>query len=153
NAERLFELKRRVDPTNKFRNRLWDAYYQPTADAGGGAEAAGAGGQAARTDAADATEPALAQARAEARRTDGYLREESQTYLTLPEWFLVFSPDEYAHYLRAREPSGYPYFGAVGQFWSYYRDVIRLTKDRSFNWGYHLMVFVIGTSFSAENII
>ena len=26
-AERLFELKARVDPTNKFRNRLWDTYY------------------------------------------------------------------------------------------------------------------------------
>jgi FAD/FMN-containing dehydrogenase len=29
NAERLFDLKRRVDPTNKFRNRLLDAYYRP----------------------------------------------------------------------------------------------------------------------------
>jgi len=28
-AEALFELKARVDPTNKFRNRLWDAYYAP----------------------------------------------------------------------------------------------------------------------------
>ncbi len=24
----FFELKKRVDPTNKFRNKLWDAYYQ-----------------------------------------------------------------------------------------------------------------------------
>jgi FAD/FMN-containing dehydrogenase len=32
-ATKLFELKRRVDPTNKFRNRLWDAYYQATPDA------------------------------------------------------------------------------------------------------------------------
>jgi FAD/FMN-containing dehydrogenase len=28
-ADRLFDLKRRVDPTDKFRNRLWDAYYRP----------------------------------------------------------------------------------------------------------------------------
>jgi FAD/FMN-containing dehydrogenase len=28
-ADRLFELKRRIDPTNKFRNRLWDVYYRP----------------------------------------------------------------------------------------------------------------------------
>ncbi len=26
-AQALFELKARVDPTNKFRNRLWDSYY------------------------------------------------------------------------------------------------------------------------------
>jgi FAD/FMN-containing dehydrogenase len=30
-ADRLFDLKHRVDPTNKFRNRLWDAYYHPVA--------------------------------------------------------------------------------------------------------------------------
>jgi FAD/FMN-containing dehydrogenase len=30
-ANRLFDLKRRVDPTNKFRNRLLDAYYRPVA--------------------------------------------------------------------------------------------------------------------------
>jgi FAD/FMN-containing dehydrogenase len=29
NAEAFFQLKRRVDPSNKFRNRLWDAYYEP----------------------------------------------------------------------------------------------------------------------------
>lgn len=28
-AGALFALKSRVDPTNKFRNRLWDAYYEP----------------------------------------------------------------------------------------------------------------------------
>ncbi|PKL94288.1 MAG: FAD-binding protein, partial [Gammaproteobacteria bacterium HGW-Gammaproteobacteria-9] len=26
-AEAFFALKKRVDPTNKFRNKLWDAYY------------------------------------------------------------------------------------------------------------------------------
>ncbi len=29
-AGRFFELKARVDPTDKFRNRLWDEYYVPT---------------------------------------------------------------------------------------------------------------------------
>jgi FAD/FMN-containing dehydrogenase len=28
-AEAFFALKRRVDPINKFRNKLWDAYYLP----------------------------------------------------------------------------------------------------------------------------
>ncbi|WP_137175462.1 FAD-binding oxidoreductase [Massilia sp. HP4] len=28
-AGRFFALKRRVDPTNRFRNKLWDAYYTP----------------------------------------------------------------------------------------------------------------------------
>lgn len=29
-AARFFALKARVDPTDKFRNRLWDAYYPPS---------------------------------------------------------------------------------------------------------------------------
>jgi FAD/FMN-containing dehydrogenase len=141
-ATKLFELKRRVDPTNKLRNRLWDAYYQPTPDA--------------PEPAADAQQPqaTLASVQGQVRNMEGYRREESQTYLTVPEWFLVFSPDEYAHYIAAHPPSGYPYFGAVAQFWRYYADVIHMTKGAySFNWGYHLMVFVIGTSFSAENLV
>lgn len=28
-ADRFFELKKKLDPTNKFRNKLWDAYYKP----------------------------------------------------------------------------------------------------------------------------
>ncbi len=30
NAERIFELKRTLDPEYKFRNKLWDAYYEPS---------------------------------------------------------------------------------------------------------------------------
>jgi FAD/FMN-containing dehydrogenase len=29
-ATRFFALKKRLDPTNKFRNKLWDAYYHPS---------------------------------------------------------------------------------------------------------------------------
>jgi hypothetical protein len=30
NAYKLFELKAKLDPDYKFRNILWDTYYQPT---------------------------------------------------------------------------------------------------------------------------
>ena len=44
-------------------------------------------------------------------------RGEDQTFLTYPEWFLVYSPDEYAHYLAAdRAPSRFPYIGHLCQF-------------------------------------
>ncbi len=29
NADAFFALKKKLDPTNKFRNKLWDAYYKP----------------------------------------------------------------------------------------------------------------------------
>ncbi len=131
NAEKLFALKRQVDPTNKFRNKLWEAYYDP----------------APRPLAPVAPWP-LAKLRAE----PGYLREEAQTFLTLPEWVLVYLPAEYAQSLRQAPPSRFPYFGSIGQFWGYYGDAWKATReDYPFNWGYHVMVFVIGTSYTIEN--
>ncbi len=78
-------------------------------------------------------------------------RGEDQTYLTYPEWFLVFSPAEYARFL-AREPaSEFPYFGHVGQFWDAYGAMTGAMEDRyPFNFGYHVMVMVIGTSTTVE---
>jgi hypothetical protein len=83
----------------------------------------------------------------------GYARREDQTYLTLPEWYIVYSADEYAAYLAQHRPSGFPYFQAVGQFWDSYDDVCTITRDRyPFNSDYHLTLVVIGTSFTAENV-
>lgn len=85
----------------------------------------------------------------------GYKRDEAQTYLTLPEWFLVYSPDEYAQFIKAERPSKFPYFGSSIQFWQYYRDIYKITRKKNygFNGGYHLMVFVIGSSYSLENFV
>src|SRR4051794_14893304 len=35
-----------------------------------------------------------------------YARPEEQTYLTLPEWYIVYSADEYAAFLAHNRPSG-----------------------------------------------
>src|SRR5439155_24082380 len=77
----------------------------------------------------------------------GYKRDEVQTYLTLPEWLLVYYPGDYARFLKSRPASDFPYFGSVGQFWSCYWDTYRITRGKyPFNWGYHVMVLVIGSS-------
>jgi len=74
-----------------------------------------------------------------------------QTFLTVPEWFLVHSPAEYAEFLQARPPSEFPYFGHIAQFWQTYAAVYEATKDDyPFNGGYHVMVTVIGTSTTTE---
>ena len=84
----------------------------------------------------------------------GYFREEAPTFLTLPEWYIVYSTEEYARFLEARPPSQFPYFAAIRQYWSYYADVCRATKGvYRFDTGVHLMLGVIGSSFSAENAI
>src|SRR5215813_7177437 len=45
------------------------------------------------------------------------LRPASATYLTVPEWFVVYSTDEYASWLRHDGASAFPYFHAVADYW------------------------------------
>jgi hypothetical protein len=82
-----------------------------------------------------------------------YARLEDQTYLTLPEWYIVYSADEYAAFIQKNPPSHFPYFQAVGQYWRSYYDVCAITRDAyTFNSGYHLSNVVTGLSFTIENI-
>ena len=84
-----------------------------------------------------------------------YARPEESTYLTFPEWYLVFNPQEYGQYLTSGDrPSGFPYFRSIGQFWSSYAQVYGITKRHfPFNIGDHLMEAVIGTSFTLEYLV
>jgi len=81
-----------------------------------------------------------------------HVRPEDQTYLTFPEWYIVFSADEYAAHLVTAPPSRFPFFASVRQYWQGYEAVCAVTRDTyAFNSGYHLMLYVIGVSFTAEN--
>ena len=76
-----------------------------------------------------------------------------QTFLTYPEWFLVHSPAEYAEYVRDHTSTQFPFIGHTCQFWQGYGAVTRATRDYPFNFGYHVMVMVIGGSTSIEYVI
>lgn len=129
--DRLFALKARLDPENRFRNNLWDTYYLPTVDS--------------------SAIPLEASARAMLDTLGGYRRDEGQAFLTHPEWYIVYNPDEYAAWLEDKLPTDFPYLESIGQFWANYSEARRLTANRyPFNWGYHVMLGVIGTSYTAE---
>jgi FAD/FMN-containing dehydrogenase len=126
--ERFAAIKQRVDPQHRFRNLLWDKYLPP--------------------DDAEAKARALEFADPEA------LRDEGQTFLTLPEWYIVFSAEEYQRHLATQAPSAFPYFRSIGQFWTLYRKVIGRTRaEYPLNTEYHVMNVVIGLSYSLENAI
>jgi hypothetical protein len=74
------------------------------------------------------------------------------TYLTYPEWYIVWSYDERASYLeKSRLPSDFPYFGSIYQYWRGYCFICGLTQSRKqFNFGDHLMLVVLGSSFALE---
>jgi hypothetical protein len=83
-----------------------------------------------------------------------YTRPEDQTYLTYPEWYIVYSADEYADFIAQNPPSAYPYFDAAWQVWDSYRGVCHVTRSNfAFNFGYHLSNYVTSTSFTVETIL
>jgi len=89
-------------------------------------------------------------------RTDikGYQRPEESTYLTYPEWAIVYAAREYAGFLRAgSRESQFPYWTYIGRFWQDYAMVIRATADKPFNFANHQMLAVIGTSHTIEHAI
>lgn len=78
-------------------------------------------------------------------------RDEGNTYLTYPEWFLVFSPDEYAQFVKLNHPSKFPFLTHIKQFWKSYLTIFRhVNKKYKFNSEYHIMIMVIGISTTLE---
>ena len=83
-----------------------------------------------------------------------YARPEDGTLLSYPEWYIVWSYKEKADFQQAHLPSGFPYLGAVRQYWRAYCCISRLIRAKyPFNGGEQVMLVVIGTSFSAEYIL
>lgn len=98
--------------------------------------------------------PVYAEGVVNIKTPEEYQRKEDQTYLTLPEWFLVHSPEEYAKYLKTERPSEFPFFGHINQFWSTYWSAYTFVKDKyPFNMEYHIVVMVIGVSTTVEYTI
>ncbi len=82
------------------------------------------------------------------------IRPAAATYLTLPEWFIVYSTEEYAASLHDRGASAFPYFRAIADYWSYYRAVCQASCGKlPFDPGDHVMLVVIGGSFTIENAV
>jgi FAD/FMN-containing dehydrogenase len=139
-AQRLFALKRRVDPGNRFTNVLWDL-YQPAAD-----------GSVPAVTAARMPSFVPAEVRIALDAMPGYARQEGAEYSTHPEWDLVYGSEAYARWLEGgRRPSAFPYVGSVGTFWRSYLGTWKAARSRySFGVGSHVMLGVIGISTAVE---
>jgi hypothetical protein len=77
-------------------------------------------------------------------------RLEGRTLLTIPEWFIVYSAEEYANVLERARPSTFPYCRSIAQYWTYYRNVYAAAKDYPADPGEDTMLTVIGASISME---
>lgn len=78
------------------------------------------------------------------------------TFTSLPEWYIVYSADEYARVLKDGMPSSFPYFASNKQYWSQYKDVLSQVgeyKETTEVKDYIVVLKVIGVSYSAENFV
>ncbi|MDF1690864.1 MAG: FAD-dependent oxidoreductase [Zhongshania sp.] len=123
-AQEYFGLKYRLDPNNRFVNLLWEKYYPLNRDL-------------------------LAQTKA---NLGDYYRGEEQTFLTIPEWYLVFQPKEYADYLaEGRDPSTFPFYESIEEYWALYDRAIAISRQNyPANTEYRTMLRVIGISTTVE---
>lgn len=79
------------------------------------------------------------------------VRPPDQTFLTYPEWFLVFSPAEQADYFKSHTSTTFPYLKHVDQMWGGYGVMYDQIKGTfPFNTGYHVMIMVIACSTTVE---
>ena len=79
------------------------------------------------------------------------VRPPDQTFLTFPEWFLVFGPAEQANFFQTHTSTKFPFMVHVYQIWGGYRSVYEQIRGNfPFNSRYHLMIVVISTSSTVE---
>ncbi|MFY1709604.1 hypothetical protein J3365_19255 [Tritonibacter scottomollicae] len=78
-------------------------------------------------------------------------RPETRSLMTYPEWYIVHAYEDYAEVLRDGDPHDYSYLRSIGGFWT---SLCAITGEASANGeidrGTKQMVYVIGTSFTAE---
>ena len=95
---------------------------------------------------------------AEARKAliqdKAWQREEARTWLTYPEWHIVYSADSFGRFLEKNPPSGYSYLRDIKGFWSGYCAVNRAAAaSGGADGGTRVMLYTIGLSFSAELLV
>jgi len=88
------------------------------------------------------------------RLTGSDARPEARTWLTYPEWHIVYSAESLGRHLRQkRPPSAYPYLADVGAFWSSTCAVSHAAGGASGAGEAKVMIYTIGLSFAAEMVV
>jgi hypothetical protein len=84
----------------------------------------------------------------------GYRRNEDNTFFTFPEWYIVYSFEDFGRFLERGSESGFGYGGHILGFWRSFCTINRAVPDRAEgNFDVKSMIYVIGISYSAEYAI
>jgi hypothetical protein len=78
-------------------------------------------------------------------------RREANTYLTYPEWHIVFAYDGLAEALKTGDEHAFDYFASVAGFWRSTCALMRVADAHGgADWNTRSMIHTIGVSFTAE---
>ncbi len=77
-------------------------------------------------------------------------RPEAQSWLTYPEWYIVYSSEAFARTLESSRPSQFGYARDVRAFWGSYCAVNRATAGMADRTTYKVTIYTIGFSYTAE---
>lgn len=79
------------------------------------------------------------------------LRVEANSYLTYPEWHIVYAYEGLAEKLKTTDEHAFGYVSAIRGFWSSYCALNRVAQRRGgADFGTRQTIYVIGTSFTLE---
>ena len=79
-------------------------------------------------------------------------RDEARTWLTFPEWYIVYSAESFGEFLKTRPPSAYHYARDIRGFWSSYCAMNQAAAGRA-GADARIMLYTIGLSYSAELMV
>lgn len=80
----------------------------------------------------------------------GDTRIEAASWLTYPEWHIVYSAESFAAFLAEERPSRFAYGREIGGFWSSYCAVNQATAGMADRGTYKTTIYIIGVSYTLE---
>ena len=81
-------------------------------------------------------------------------RDESLTFLAVPERLVVAQTDEYARHLAQARPSTFPHFTAARDYWGAVNTACGVTtQEYAFNAGQQITLGILGAGHTAEQVL
>jgi hypothetical protein len=84
----------------------------------------------------------------------GYRRKQDNTYFTFPEWYIVYSFEDFGRFLDRSSESRFNYLGHILGFWQSFCTINRAVPESGESrFDIKTMIYVIGVSYSTEYAI
>ena len=83
----------------------------------------------------------------------GYRRKLDNTYFTFPEWYIVYSFEDFGRFLDKSSESHFNYLGHIFGFWRSFCTINRAVPTTESRTEVKTMIYIIGVSYSIEYTI